>query len=72
MCRCVGVFDTVGSLGLPEELTLRAPKLTNLFGFPDRTLGEHVERAYHAMALNEIRSDFVRSMFHHHFYEHRQ
>lgn len=36
--RCVGVFDTVGSLGLPEELTLRAPKLTNLFGFPDRIL----------------------------------
>lgn len=56
--RCVGVFDTVGSLGLPEELTLRAPKLTNLFGFPDRILGEHVERAYHAMALNETRSDF--------------
>jgi len=30
-----------------------------MFGFPDTTLGEHVERAYQALALNETRADFV-------------
>ncbi len=58
--RCVGVFDTVGSLGLPEELTLRSSKMKTLFGFPDRLLGEHIERAYQALALDEHRADFVR------------
>ncbi len=59
--RCVGVFDTDGSLGLPEELTLRSPKVTRLFGFPDRLLGPHIERAYQALAMNETRKDFVSS-----------
>jgi hypothetical protein len=42
--KCVGVFDTVGSLGLPEELT-HSSSMKTLFGFSDRTLGEHIERA---------------------------
>lgn len=53
------VFDTVGSLGLPEELTLGQHKMNFIFGFPDKTLGEHVENAFHALALNETRADFV-------------
>lgn len=57
-CRCVGVFDTVGSLGLPEELTL-SKKMTTIFGFPDKKLGEHIENAFQALALNETRADFV-------------
>lgn len=57
--RCVGVFDTVGSLGLPEELTLHSNKITTIFGFPDKKLGEHIENAFHALALNETRADFV-------------
>lgn len=56
--RCIGVFDTVGSLGLPEELSF-SKKIRNLFGFPDSVLGDHVERAYQALALNETRADFV-------------
>uniref|UniRef100_A0A0W0F5N8 T6SS Phospholipase effector Tle1-like catalytic domain-containing protein n=1 Tax=Moniliophthora roreri TaxID=221103 RepID=A0A0W0F5N8_MONRR len=56
--KCLGVFDTVGSLGLPEELTLQSNKIKTLFGFPDRILGEHIERAYHALALNEPRKNF--------------
>lgn len=56
--RCVGVFDTVGSLGLPEEVTGSA-KIKTLFGFPDRYLGEHIERAFQALALDEHRKDFV-------------
>ncbi|KAI0801188.1 hypothetical protein C8Q74DRAFT_473232 [Fomes fomentarius] len=56
--RIVGVFDTVGSVGMPEELTLRSEKLKSIFGFPDKHLGHHVERAYQALALNETRADF--------------
>ena len=59
MIRVVGVFDTVGSVGLPEELSLSSEKLKNIFGFPDHLLGTHIERAYHAMAINETRADFV-------------
>jgi hypothetical protein len=33
--------------------------MKTLFGFPDSILGDHVERAYQALALNETRSDFV-------------
>ncbi|KZT02647.1 uncharacterized protein LAESUDRAFT_729887 [Laetiporus sulphureus 93-53] len=56
--KCVGVFDTVGSVGLPEELTRRSQKVTTLFGFHDHTLGDHIERAYQALALDEHREDF--------------
>ncbi len=59
--RCVGVFDTVGSLGLPEELAFGSKRIKTLFGFPDSVLGDHVERAYQALALNETRADFVSS-----------
>ncbi|CCL99034.1 uncharacterized protein FIBRA_01043 [Fibroporia radiculosa] len=55
--KCVGVFDTVGSVGLPEELT-RHKNMNTLFGFHDTCLGEHIERAYQALALNEMRMDF--------------
>ncbi|KAH9837212.1 uncharacterized protein C8Q71DRAFT_757195 [Rhodofomes roseus] len=56
--KCVGVFETVGSVGLPEELTLHSEKTKNLLGFRDKKLGPHVERACHALALNEPRADF--------------
>ncbi|KAI9445014.1 hypothetical protein H4582DRAFT_1805459 [Lactarius indigo] len=56
--KCVGVFDTVGSLGLPEELAFGSKRIKTLFGFPDSVLGDHVERAYQALALNETRADF--------------
>ncbi|KAE9408130.1 hypothetical protein BT96DRAFT_808383 [Gymnopus androsaceus JB14] len=61
--KCVGVFDTVGTLGLPEELTLQKPKLQRLYSFPDKLLGPHIERAYQALALNEDRSDFTCAKF---------
>ncbi|KAJ7706225.1 hypothetical protein B0H17DRAFT_919570, partial [Mycena rosella] len=56
--KLVGVYETVGSLGLPEELTHSSPHIRNLFGFNDRTLGEHIQYAYQALALNETRGDF--------------
>lgn len=58
--RCVGVFDTIGSVGLPEEITRRSPSTKSIFGFPNTELGEHIERAYQALAINETRLDFVR------------
>ncbi|KAG2369365.1 hypothetical protein BDR07DRAFT_1388487 [Suillus spraguei] len=56
--KCVGVFDTVGAVGLPEELTHKSPSVKSIFGFPNNELGEHIERAYHALAINETRLDF--------------
>lgn len=55
----IGVFDTVGSLGLPEELVIASSVMKTIFGFNDRRLGDYVERAYHAMAINEMRGNFV-------------
>ncbi|KNZ78562.1 hypothetical protein J132_00421 [Termitomyces sp. J132] len=57
--KCLGVFDTVGSIGLPEELVSRSNEVRTIFGFPDKVLGPHVEYAYQALALNETRADFV-------------
>jgi hypothetical protein len=55
--KCIGVFDTVDAVGLPEEVTL-SDNVHPLFGVPDRVLGKYVERAYHALALDEKRDDF--------------
>ena len=58
--RCVGVFDTVGSVGLPEEVTRQSGTMKTLLGFHSTDLGPHIQRAYQALALNERRADFVR------------
>ncbi|KZT72839.1 hypothetical protein DAEQUDRAFT_722452 [Daedalea quercina L-15889] len=55
--KCVGVFDTVGSVGLPEEIT-RNTKMKKMFGFQSTELGPHIQKAYQALALNERRADF--------------
>jgi hypothetical protein len=55
------VFDTVGALGLPEELQFgHAKPMAPIFGFPDRLLSPDVENAFQALAINETRADFVR------------
>jgi hypothetical protein len=59
--RCVGLSDSIGSVGLPEELTNKSPSTKSILGFPDNQLGEHIERTYHALAINENRLDFVRN-----------
>ncbi|KIJ45870.1 hypothetical protein M422DRAFT_250653 [Sphaerobolus stellatus SS14] len=55
--KCLGVFDTVGSIGLPEEIRW-AQHTKGMFGFPDKKLGAHIEHAFHAMGLHEDRADF--------------
>ncbi len=37
-------------------------KRRQLFGLPDKPLGEHIEAAYQALAINELREDFVSSV----------
>ncbi len=62
----LGVWDTVGSLGVPESLgTLRIiDDLTH--GSPrfhDTALGSHVRHARHAVALDERRGPFVPTLW---------
>jgi hypothetical protein len=55
----IGVWDTVGALGIPDDL-----EILNFFDDPskwkfhDTDLGDHVKNARHAMAIDEIRSNF--------------
>ncbi len=51
----VGVWDTVGALGVPlfaTEINLFAPS------FHDTSLGPQIQHAYHAVSLDEQRPDF--------------
>jgi uncharacterized protein (DUF2235 family) len=54
--RCLGVWDTVGALGIP----LKAFKILNdaRYGFHDVELSSIVEHAYHAVALDEHRKEY--------------
>ncbi|KAF9535428.1 hypothetical protein CPB83DRAFT_841726 [Crepidotus variabilis] len=54
--KFLGVWDTVGALGLPEEVPFKSAY--KLFGFNDSLLGDHIERAVQALALHEKRLDF--------------
>jgi uncharacterized protein (DUF2235 family) len=53
----VGVWDTVGSLGIPID-GIRVPFLTKRWSFHDTTLSSHVRFAYHALAIDERRGPF--------------
>jgi len=55
----LGVWDTVGALGVPQHLAL-APVLTGqTYGFHDTDLSSLVESARHAIALDERRPAFA-------------
>lgn len=55
--KCVGVWDTVGSLGIPGDWA-RHQSFTSRWDFHDVHLGPHVEVALHALAIDEKRSAF--------------
>ncbi|KAF8961004.1 hypothetical protein BDZ97DRAFT_1703631 [Flammula alnicola] len=61
--KCLGVWDTVGAIGLPKEFTPLPLKTVKLFGFPDQLLGDHIQHAFQALALNEMRVDFTCNRF---------
>lgn len=55
--KFVGVWDTVGSLGIPTD-GVRLPLLTKRWTFHDTTLSSRVRFAYHALAIDEQRGPF--------------
>jgi uncharacterized protein (DUF2235 family) len=55
--RCVGVWDTVGALGIPID-GFRPPLLSRLWTFHDTTLSRYVRNAFHAVAIDERRKPF--------------
>lgn len=54
--KAVGVWDTVGSLGIP--LYGAQGSHVDVFRFADSALSNKVEHGFHAMAINEEREDF--------------
>lgn len=62
----LGVWDTVGALGIPESLGL-LKIVDDLRGHPrrfhDTRLGEHVAHARHAVAMDEQRGPFVPTLW---------
>jgi uncharacterized protein (DUF2235 family) len=60
--KCVGVFDTVGSYGVPAGIGLAAfgRYFTLAFlGFHDTEIGKHIDIGLHAVAVDERRRPFV-------------
>jgi uncharacterized protein (DUF2235 family) len=60
--KCVGVWDTVGSYGVPAGFGLAplARYITLFFlGFHDTLFGDHVDVGLHAVAIDERRRPFV-------------
>jgi len=61
LIKCLGVWDTVGSYGIPDGLGLGAlaRKVTSWTrGFHNNRIGRRVEIALHAMAIDERRRAF--------------
>jgi uncharacterized protein (DUF2235 family) len=56
--ECIGVWDTVGSLGIPSLTPGLAKWLEIGWHFHDVRLGAHVKNAIHALAIHERRSTF--------------
>ncbi len=57
----VGVWDTVGALGLPYPILSRLhPMATE---FHDHDLGDNIQHAYHALALDETRGAYAPIMW---------
>jgi type VI secretion system (T6SS) phospholipase Tle1-like effector len=60
--KCVAVWDTVGSYGIPAGFGLAAlARYFTLFtlGFHDTSFGDHIEVGLHALGIDEHRRPFV-------------
>jgi len=58
--RAVGVWDTVGALGVP---IIRNDTRIDVFGFADTMLSPKVVNGFHAIAVDEQRVDFTPSLW---------
>jgi uncharacterized protein (DUF2235 family) len=56
--RFIGVWDTVGSLGIPVGDNWVTRRINGKWGFHDTDLSGWVEHAYHALAVDEDRKPF--------------
>ncbi|KAF2132662.1 hypothetical protein P153DRAFT_382281 [Dothidotthia symphoricarpi CBS 119687] len=56
--KVVGVWDTVGSLGVPDVIGIDNADKRLQFGFHNVKLSQNIEHAYQALALNERRESF--------------
>jgi uncharacterized protein (DUF2235 family) len=54
--KSVGVWDTVGSMGIPDYVTGKGRR--DLFTFVNLSLSPMIDHGFHAMALDERRLDF--------------
>jgi uncharacterized protein (DUF2235 family) len=54
----IGVWDTVGALGIPLDDPRDAQRV-DVFAFADTALSPQVERGFHALAIDEQRQDFA-------------
>ena len=66
--RLVGVWDTVGSLGIPDGVVPFLKKFdkaldASLYGFLDTDLSPRVQAAYHAVAIDEHRKPFLPTLW---------
>lgn len=59
--KCLGVFDTVGALGVPVSAFWRENR--DLFGFHDVGLSHICERSLHAVAIDEHREPFEATLW---------
>lgn len=59
----IGVWDTVGSLGIPYIGSRVAAQLGWAWQFHDVSLGPNVRHAYHGLAIHERRSKFLPSIW---------
>ena len=59
--RMVGVWDTVGSLGIPGLLFSLFDQ--KKYGFLDTTLHPNVQKAYHAICIDERRAQFMPTLW---------
>ena len=65
--RFIGVWDTVGALGIPVPTTRALQKVVasfnHRFAFHDTDLSTHVDGAFHALAIDEKRKAFVPTLW---------
>jgi len=59
--KMIGVWDTVGALGIPGHLFSGFDQAK--YGFLDTTLNPCVQKAYHAIAIDERRSSFLPTLW---------
>ena len=61
--ECIGVWDTVGALGIPTRIDALDKIRAGIFEFHNTELGGHVKHAFHALAIDEKRRYFAPTLW---------